>query len=89
MPKNSVIFTCWLIVDNRSGGVVFGSGGSGLDCIGSIVINSGSSDMDSMSDCVTDDCDDKESDDAAGDDVAVIDGVTVSTQECAVKHPLE
>ena len=54
-----------------------------------MVSNSGLSDMDSMSDCVTDDCDDKESDDAAGDDMAIINGVTLSAQECAVKHPLK
>ena len=88
MPKNSVIFTCWLIVDSCSRGIIFGNGGSGFCCIGGMV-NTGSSDMDSMSDCATDDCEDKESDDVARDNMAIINGVTVSAWEHAAKHPLK
>ena len=60
-----------------------------MDHIGGMIDSAGSSDIDSISDCVTDDCDNKESDDAVGDDMAVIDGVMVSTQEHAEKRPLK
>ena len=46
-----------------------------------MISNIGSSAIDSISECVTDDCDDKESVDAVGDDMVVIDGVMVSAQE--------
>ena len=61
VPENSVMFTCWLIVGNRSGGGFSGNGGRGLDHIGGMIDSAGSSDIDSISDCVTDNCDDKES----------------------------
>ena len=60
-----------------------------MDHIGGMIDSAGSSDIDSISDCVTDDCDDKESDDAVRDDVTVIDGVMVSAWERSAKHPLK
>ena len=89
MPENSVIFTCWLIVDSRSGVITFGNGGSGLDRIDGMINNSGLSGISSASDCVIDDCVDKESEDAVGEDMAVINGVTVSAWEHAVKRLLK
>ena len=74
---------------NQSGGGFSGNGGRKLDHIGGMIDNAGLSDIDSISECVTDGCDDKESDDAVWDDVAVIDGVLVSTQEHAAKCPLK
>ena len=64
VPKNSMMFTCWLIVGNRSGGGFSSNGGRGLDHIGGMIDSAGLSDIDSISDSVTDDCDNKESDDA-------------------------
>ena len=54
-----------------------------------MISNIGSSAIDLISECVTDNCDDKESVDAVGDDMAVIDGVMVSARERAAKHPLK
>ena len=59
VPENSMMFTCWLIVGSRSGVCASGNGGRGLDRIGGMISNIGSSAIDSISECVTDDCDDK------------------------------
>ena len=64
-----MMFTCWLIVGCQSGGGVLGSGGRGLDCSEGTAGSIGSSNSDSLSDCVINNCDDRDSDDVVGDDI--------------------